>query len=141
MGQLNNLIRKYESINVEEAVRVAFLKNQENYIELNLSQMLEGLTSKGTEIGQYQSELYAIEKNRINPLPGFGVVDLRYTGAFYGATTLSLKGDTIIIQSVDSKAPKLEGKYGIEIWGLMDNNRVLFIIDFLKPELVKQLGI
>ena len=137
------MIEKFEraSRNLKTSIRDAFLQTQEDYVELNLDQMLHGITSDGFVIGLYENEAYAIEKHIRNPLAGYGIVDLRDEGNFYAATYMSLNGNIISIQSADPKDPQLEKKYSTKIWGLTYENRRKYIQVYYAPNLIKKLGL
>ena len=95
--------------------------------------MHKGLNADGDPIGQYQSEIYAEMKHSMNPLPGFGVPDLKLTGAFYRATSVSVGSQTLKIDSSDSKSTELQAKYGKEIFGLNGVYKREYLNESLGP--------
>lgn len=138
---LTQLIEKFRKIDVKESVIEAFNKTEDTYTELNLIQMLHGKTRDGQPIGEYHSEVYAQAKNRYNPLPGFGVVDLRITGAFYGGVFARIQGQSIFMNSSDFKTPKLLNKYGERIFGLTEESKQKYINEFFQPALIEEMGL
>src|SRR5690348_238105 len=76
---------------LEESIQ----ETESGFIDLNTQQMYEGKNSDGGEIGAYRSEVYAEMKNQMNSLPGFGVPDLKLTGAFYEGYSLRIQGGEI----------------------------------------------
>jgi hypothetical protein len=77
-------------------------------------------------IGGYQSGEYANEKNQMNPLAGFGNVDLIYSGAFVSklfVKPFDANPNGFIFDSSDKKTGSLVVKYGQAIMGL---NKVWF---------------
>jgi hypothetical protein len=141
MSTLTQLIDKYDKIDFRQSVKDSFVETENDYINLNLRQMLHGLNSEGDKIGEYASDVYASAKARFNPLPGYGVVDLRLHGAFYNGAQARLNGNTIEILSVDSKDPKLEAKYGKVIWGLTSDSRAIYVGGAFWSVLRPKLGI
>lgn len=115
------------AIDVKSAAVDAFEETEPTYIAYNLDQMLHGIDSLGDTIGVYQSEKYAEKKYALNPLAGFGIIDLRLEGSFYGGATAKVRGDLIVISSTDEKDPKLEAAYGKSIWGLTDDNKRKYV--------------
>jgi hypothetical protein len=95
--------------------------------------MHKGLNAHGEPLGQYQNEVYAEMKHSMNPLPGFGVPDLRLTGAFYRATSVTVSGQSVITNSSDSKSAELQAKYGKEIFGLNGVYKREYLNESLGP--------
>jgi len=86
-------------------------------IDLNQSQLLSGRNSRGEELGQYRSASYAALKNRLNPLPGYGVWDLRLSGDLYRAMFIEADSFPVTIDSSDIKADKFRdaSPFGLEV--------------------------
>jgi len=77
----------------------------------------------GKSLKKYQSPSYAIYKYRRNPLPGLGKPDLNLTGTLYRGMYLKADRKSFYLGSIDSKEPKVERKYGKDIWGLTRENK------------------
>lgn len=77
-----------------------------------------GLRPDYKKIGNYRSDSYAFRKNNLNPLAGFGNVDLMLTGAFANSLFPIKKTTGFIFESSDSKLGDLISKYGMDIMGL-----------------------
>ena len=119
----------------EQLLRI--IQDESNFvIDLNQSQLLSGIDSKGEELGEYESKPYATFKNTLNPLPGFGVPDLKLTGSFYREMYLqfSSKGWPVQIFSMDEKTSKLVSQYGKDIFGLTEDN-LENLREHLKPKI------
>lgn len=95
--------------------------------------MHKGLNADGEPIGKYQNETYAEMKHSMNPQPGFGVPDLKLAGAFYRATSVTVGGQSIKIDSSDSKSAELQAKYGKEIFGLNGVYKREYLNESLGP--------
>lgn len=143
MGQLTDMYNKYRKINVEKSVRNALSKTSENYIDLVKDQLLHGLASNGQYIGEYANEAYAFEKHNMNPLPGLGKMDFKFTGAFYKGILMKIRSKDYSVFSIDSKAPKLERIAGNaeQIYYLMPSNMKQFSNGVFKTALIKELDI
>lgn len=137
---LSSLINKFEKIKVIDIVRDAANNTAEDWAELNREQLLHGLNSQGQPVGEYRSPVYAEVKNRINPLPGFGVPDLKNTGAFHDAIFMRAKGGQVITSSSDWKLSVLEKKYGKSILGLNSEYKKLYIFGAFYNDIKKQLS-
>jgi hypothetical protein len=95
--------------------------------QLNQDQLQKGEAPDGGKIGQYAFMKYAKAKNKINPLPGLGNVDLILTNAFRSAFHSFLSGISVFIESTDKKMDELIYKYSAEkIFGLAPDSRKSF---------------
>jgi hypothetical protein len=139
MATIAGMIRKFESLDAYSIAAEAADETKDNFVSLNAEQMHKGLDSEGEKIGEYRSELYAEQKHRINPLPGFGFVDLRLTGAFYEGMYMRVEGDSLLEGSEDEKAEGLEEKYGKAIFGLSAPFSREYINEFLRPVFVRRM--
>jgi hypothetical protein len=104
---------------MESLVSEIVLSDKERLKEQKISEFERGLRPNENRIGGYQNGEYANEKNQMNPLAGFGNVDLIYTGSF--SSKLFLKSTNprlFIFDSTDNKTDNLVGKYGLDILGL-----------------------
>jgi hypothetical protein len=133
MQTIKTLYQKLEALDTDQVIVNSLEQTKEEIANLNVEQMNKGFNSKGEKIGAYRNELYAEEKHRMNPLPGFGVPDLRLTGAFYGGTTVKVSGQTLMIDSSDSKSIELQEKYGKEIFGLSGVYKREYLNESLGP--------
>lgn len=107
-------------------------------IARNKEQLQSGLKSDGSKISpKYRSESYSIWKYRRNDLAGFGVPDLKNTGAFYNGFHIEKKGRNIFITSSDSKTKSLVSKYGRNIFGITPTNKERYINRIAKPAIKK----
>jgi hypothetical protein len=116
------MIRRLGRLDIQTATEESVLETAEEYVQLNTQQMYEGKDSYGRQISPgYASEGYADEKHQMNPVPGYGVPDLKYSGDFYRNWGISVQGGKIIGDSDVEYADKLFEKYD-DIAGLDPEN-------------------
>jgi hypothetical protein len=118
MATLLKLIERIKRTEVDTIIEETMEDASPLITDRQKDQMLGGLNSEGKKIGRYRSPAYASMKNRMNAIPGFGVPDLRLTGDFYKGIYTEVRGDKLIIDSVDEKTQDLADKYGETIFGL-----------------------
>lgn len=121
----------------QEAYRI--LANvQDQVTELNKAQLKQGLTPLGQKLSpKYRNIRYARAKNTVNPLPGFGTPDLKFTGRFQSNFYLTASNKKFDIFSSDAKTDKLIAKYGKEnIFGLTIENNEIVNYEILLPKLM-----
>lgn len=100
------------------------------------AQLYEGTRGDGQKIGEYNNAGNADFKHDLNPLPGLGNVDLFITGAYYSRFQLEVGSSTYAFTNSDSKAGKLEAKYGSEINRLAPDTRVRVWKEVMRSEVV-----
>lgn len=109
MSRIKEYIDKLKAIS-EQVQTDALLRvvnaHKTQLIDYNQAQLLAGKNSRGEVLGTYRNEKYAALKNRLNPLAGFGVWDLRLSGDLYSAMFIDAQSFPVTIDSSDSKADK-----------------------------------
>jgi len=159
MITIPGLYRSFEKLDTEAVILRAFEQSTEGYIEQQKEQLTLGLNEQGKLIGdteapdgtsnEYKPYLieelgiqYAQLKNEMNPEPGYGNPDLKYTGAFYNGIRIEVSADNINIESTDSKNEALQAKYGsqIPIFGLGGEQKRAFVKKYLRPAALKQIS-
>ncbi len=105
-------------------------------LDLNRSQLEQGLNAEGKKFRPYVNKRYAEKKAGMNSLPGYGNPDLKLTGRFWKAFTADLKSGILDIYSTDPKAGWLEDgtvkmKAFEKIYGLTSENMNHLRIEFL----------
>lgn len=100
----------------------AIARHDDEFIDLNTSQLEEGKLSTGQNISpNYVSNEYAQFKKAIgsksSPVP-----DLKVEGNFYKNFYLKMSGKNIAIGSDDEKAAKLTREYTDNIYGIAPKN-------------------
>jgi hypothetical protein len=116
MATIKAFNSRFQSINIKSTIQEACRVSGFDIIESIRHQMKRGERGDGLKIGKYNSPVYAIEKEKQNPLAGFGNVDLYLKGSFQGGMYIKFGNLTFTIGSNDEKAPKLEGNYGQTIY-------------------------
>ena len=123
------LIARLKKVQVAVIAVEAIKQTESDYIAIQTGkQMLYGIEATGKSISpEYMNAAYARKKNRRNPLPGYGVPDLRLSGALYKETKfLKVDQTQIEISSDVSYAKYVEGRYGSKIYGLSPKNRASY---------------
>lgn len=134
---ITGLRQRLQSLDIEKVASNSLDETKDAFVELNKEQMFEGKNKQGDPIGMYQSKQYSAYKNALNPKPGYGVPDLKLTGAFYRGIKMDVSGVRFTVVSTDSKSSALENKYG-DIFGLSTPFKSEFIDRSLQPEFIKE---
>jgi hypothetical protein len=119
-----NEIRNYQAklraraATIEEDLLTIIRSYEDEILDANREQMMQGLDAQGDSLGEYESEQYAIMKEAYNPL---GVVDLRLTGSFHNLMRLYADSFPVYIWSEDGKTEEIVAKYG-DIFGLIEES-------------------
>ena len=134
MTTIRGMLEKVQSVNVrDEAINIIRSTEKQN-IDLNRKQLYQkSIDSEGNNLRLYSSALYALEKERRNPLPGFMRPDLYNTGAFQLKFFAVVTSKDIVYGSSDVKSSALEAKYGGKIFGLTKENKAIYSLDVVYP--------
>lgn len=136
MRTVRNMLEAFKTLDIEAEIPRIIESDSEILLDKNRDQLTRGKTSKDTEVAPgYFSLVYSMEKQRENPLAGFGVPDLKLTGAFYNGFNIKVTASEFTIDSSDSKTSKLEGKYGQIIFGLTPSSKT----DYATKEFITKL--
>jgi hypothetical protein len=138
MATILQLIERIKKADTDNIIEETMEEAAPLITDRQKDQMLGGINSEGKKIGRYRSPAYAAMKSRMNPIPGFGIPDLRLTGDFYKGIYTEVRGDKIITDSVDEKTQDLADKYGEEIFGLSKPVKKEAIKD-IKPLFFKRI--
>jgi len=116
--EIRDRIRKIDPKGIAETIVYG---SQDMIVSLNREQLRRGKDSTGYDIApSYRSDAYSAFKQDKNPLPEYGVPDLRNEGDFYDAMYFDI--DAMNPYSSDPKTPSLVRKYGKHIFGLNENS-------------------
>lgn len=115
----------------------AMLDNTREIVQLNKDQLLDGQKSDQSQIGVYRP--FTIESRSKKNLQT-DYIDLRDTGAFQSRFEIRVNGNVYEITSTDSKNDMLVGNYGIEIFGLNPENKLIAWNEFMQPSVVRKLA-
>lgn len=119
MERIQELIRFLEDLNrsIDDIV-MKILKDNKSKIEgLNLSQLEHGLNADGVDISSYKPYAEFTKRRK-----GQTLVDLLDSGDFYGGWETDYDKNSISLFSTDRKAQELEIIYGLNIYGLTEDN-------------------
>lgn len=133
MPGINEMIRRMESVNMNETIQLAVAGTVGEYEKLQKLQMLLGKDSSGGVIGKYKNQKYARAKHAINPLAGLGNMDFKLTGDFYKQFFTRLGSNAVLISSTDKKTERLL-KINKDVFGLNSDSAKEYSISYIKPE-------
>lgn len=140
---IHGLYDRFQKLDTESIVHESLVATKEGIADQNAEQLLHGLRSDGSEImPEYSNDLYAQVKNRMNPLPGFGVPDLYKTGSFVEHIKVEVGSDKITEDSTDEKSEMLQKKYSkgkAKIFGLSKPYRREYLDQNLRPEFKRRM--
>ena len=123
--QLHKNIRKLANEKVITGLLVQAASNYEaELIDLNTSQLEEGLLSSGKRTPEYSNSDYAKQKLSMGSKSG-NHYDYKLDGDFYEGWKVEFKGTKIKFDSLDEKAEKLTSPpYGSkDVYGLTEDNK------------------
>lgn len=93
----------------------------------------KGQSVDGGVIGKYSNtplgQAYAKLKNQMNPLAGFGNVDLNLTGSLSENLTIKKESGNYKIFSTDEKYLKIGKKYGFDEFGITEDEMLDFLTE------------
>ena len=102
-------------------------RDKESVLKLVKERWKRGKRPDGDIIGEYAWFSYEMEKRAKNPIAG-GNVDLIDTGALRdGLTLFENRTVEFTIFSTDEKAVKIASQYGIDVFGLTDEEMVAVV--------------
>lgn len=142
MGTIFDFNNKIRAVNIKETISKSVEETKDAAVSFVKGQLHYGEDGSGHLLNpKYKSRQYAKKKEAENPIPGFGTPDLFLKGDFTAGIeeVVNASSYSFTIDSTDSKAPKLEGQYGKEIYALNDQNKEYYSTEILKPHLIENL--
>lgn len=136
MGTLRNLSERFQLAldAYDQTLQETIEETKGQIITYNQQQLYSGITSNGSKITpQYGTPSYAKIKYNDNPSAGLGTPDLYLYGDFYNGMGVVVNQKSFVTSSSDSKAGKLELKYGSEIYGLDAQNSTSYSLESVRP--------
>jgi hypothetical protein len=115
---LSQLIRNLERMSVDSILSESVKNTDSDLLRLHSDQWKHGRSGDGDKIGKYKNKAYRRKKFEMNPLAGYGNVDLELFGELKRQRRVEIFSDSYFIISLDDKAEKLTEKYGEDIWRL-----------------------
>jgi hypothetical protein len=145
MATIPGFTKRFQRIKIRQTIQEACRVSGFDIIQSIRAQMKRGERGDGQKISpRYSSITYAIDKQRKNPSPGFGIPDLYDTGAFQAGIYIKFGNYNFTIGSNDSKSPDLEAKYTTQIFATNQNTKrelVPKIYQRLFASLKQQMGL
>lgn len=108
---IGGLLARVERLDTDRAIDDALAATARDAVRLQREQLMAGKNAQGGRVGTYRSFTYAVMKSRLNPLPGFGVVDARLTGALHRSLFVDVRPDALVFGATDFKARFVFGRY------------------------------
>jgi hypothetical protein len=141
MGTIDRLINNVKTLNVTDVIAESMDATMSELVKFQKYQMLMGYRADGERIGKYRNKYYAAQKYKLNPLAGYGYVDLKLEGYFQGDIFVDVRdmSKSVVFSSMDPKVNDLTEKYGDEIWGLRTETAQEYSVMYLQPEGVKRI--
>ncbi len=117
---LTKLINNLEEIvnNLNPILAESVSNTDSALLDVHADQLKHGKSGSGERIGKYKNKQYRRKKFDMNPLAGYGNVDLKLTGEFQRERRVVVFSDSYAITSLDSKTDQLVEKYGDIIFNL-----------------------
>lgn len=130
-------LKQFDQLNVSDAVHESIEATKDEMLAAQKEQMLHGVRPDGSKIGKYKNPAYAAKKAAMNPLAGYGNMDWKLTGSLYNEMFVDVRGDTYVIDSVDTKTGKLIDAFG-DPFGLGGEHKIKYLNDSLRPTLINK---
>jgi len=124
--ELKNRVNSINN-NLGRIIIEAMVAEESAIVDLNVSQLEEGINAEGTTVGEYASGEYAQFKQSIGSKAPLGIVDTKLEGnfhsGFYSEPYIGSNPEAsgLFINSRDSKTDKLENAYP-GLFGIAPNN-------------------
>lgn len=134
---INDMRERFASVNFNQVAEDALYDSRDVIKELQVDQLKRGVRKDGSRIGKYKNKAYAAKKHQLNPLAGFGNVDLILKGDFKSQIFVDVREDVFVIDSGDEKAAKLISDYG-DPFGLTDESNAELIKQPLQQNFEKR---
>jgi len=94
---------------------------EDDIIEMQMNRLWEGVLVDGSSLPDYTPYTKRIKEQKGQPTDR---MTLRDTGAFYNQIFAKVNNSEVIIDSRDEKSEELKDRYGEQIFGLTDENKI-----------------
>ena len=140
LHELNRRLKRFE---LQQEVQEAIIETSSDMIVLNQGQMSLGKRADGTDITPTYSDLTIMLKDEKGQESRW--VTLKDTGSFWGDMFVDVGNNSYEMGSADSKAAKLEKKYGKRIFGLTRESKSeeyipLYLLPAVQSRITKKIG-
>jgi len=132
MVTINTKLEKIEKLSVDDQAQAAIEETKETIEDLNRERMLEGRRADGSVMPNY-SQISVL----VYGYPP-GPIRLKATGAFQAAIDVEVGKKSFTTDSKDPKSKMLKTRYGEEIFGMDQPDRVDYV-KVLRPVFVKKM--
>lgn len=129
-----------QAIDLPALVVESLEESSEAIITLNQLQLFtESEKQTGDKLEPYDSIVYAMDKNKQNPLTGLFNPDFYLTGDFYKGFFVKVEKTSFEVDSNDSKSGFLKARDGDEIFGLNDEHLAQLTTDYIELALMTKI--
>ena len=135
MATIKDLYEAFGAVRLREDLPEIIQGTSKEIEILVKSQLSNGELSTGEKISKpYASTYYANKKHNLNPSPGYGIPDVKLTGALYDGISVTVTTDEYDIESsVDySKADSIT-QYGPQLLAMSEESKQIYCDDTLLP--------
>lgn len=140
MPSITTLTERFRRMDTDKLIDESLNETTSDFDNIQRDQLLSGKANTGKEIEPlYRRRKYADAKHDMNPLPGYGIPDLKLTGSFHRGIDVKAGRESFNIISTDKKAIELEQKYS-DIFGLGGKFKSEYIKEKLAPALKKKIS-
>lgn len=136
MTTIRKMLTGVKSIKLKEQLPIIIRNTSGEILSLNRFQLYnQSVDKQGDPLQLYGSLSYALEKNRMNPAPGFGRPDLYLTGSFQRAMYVEVNDTFIKVWSRDRKTDQLVTKYTQDIFGMTPASKSQYAQKTVFPQI------
>lgn len=126
------MLRRWESLDIIEITGEAIEQTKEEAIKIQQAQLfLRGEKADGSKLKPYKSPVYARKKNLMNPNPGLGQPDAKFTGELYREMFVDVQGDKAVFDSASPHAAMMIKRDGSAIFGLTKPSKDLYAYTYM----------
>ena len=144
MATLREMSKRLKNLDTTKIYIQVMNQESEQVLDMNRSQLLLGLTSRGKKIKpKYRNKRYAQKKRKLNSKPGIGTPDLKLSGDFHNSFTLKKKNNDYEFDATVSYKKYItpsRGDYGYDnVFGLNPKNQKKFNNEIFYPEYMERI--
>lgn len=117
---ISQAIEKLGRLDLAQALEKVLGQTEEQYEDLNRSQLLQGKLNDGSDL----TPPYSVMWSEVRERHGLQIdhVDLKFTGNFYKGFTMKMEGETLQLGSDVEYEGSLSARYSEKIYGLSEEN-------------------
>ena len=138
MPTIIEVFENFQKLNVREKIPQIVEAKQYELILKVQNQHVFGLSGTGNKITpSYAGKLYSQFKESLNPSAGYGIPDVKVTGAYNDGMSLKIEGDNYVIDSDVSYAQSASiNQYGNSLNLPTDQSKGEYWNEVLAPEII-----